>query len=145
MGKTTFSGPLRTGKDTGNSSSTIGTVEVIQQATVVAQNSAGNPVLFTLPSGSNITDILVDVETPFAAGALVTAQRMDIRVGGTLITEIGVSASGRYSVLDAGLGTDGTDALRNVTAVVSAFASTKALASAATVGQAMLTVKYIQV
>ena len=97
---------------------------------------------FNLPTGANITDILVDVEAPFAAGALVTAQRVSIGVGGTLITEIGVSASGRYNALETA--TDDTSALRNVTAAVSAFVSTKALASAATAGQGMLTVKYIQ-
>ena len=144
MSRTTFSGPVRTGVDTGTGSRTIGTLVAAQRATVHAQNSAGNPVTMVLPSGSDAIDFLIDVEIPFAAGALVTAQRVNIRTGVTanVIAEIGVSASGRYDALTV---TGANHSLiRNITATIAAFVSTKALASAATLGQAMLTVKYVQ-
>ncbi len=131
----TFVGPVTIG---------LGSVIQAQRTTVLSQNSATNPATIVLPSGSDAIDFLIDVEIPFAAGALVTAQRVNIRTGVTanVIAEIGVSASGRYDALGA-TGTDHS-LLRNITATIAAFVSTKALASAATLGQAMLTVKYVQ-
>lgn len=144
MSRTTFSGPVRTGLNTGiPKTSTIGTVIAAQRVTVDSSNSAGAPATMLLPSGSDVIDYLVDVETPFAAGAMVTAQEFSITHGGTLVTNVVVSASGRYDAIDDGTKTNSA-LLRNVTTTVEAFVSTQSLASAATAGQAMLTVFYVQ-
>lgn len=144
MGKTNFSGPVKTGKDTGVSSTrTVGTVIAAQRVTVDSSNSAGAPATMLLPSGADVVDYLVDVEAPFAAGALATAAEFSISHGSTLVTNVVVSASGRYDAIDDGTKTD-TSSLRNVTATVEAFVSTQSLASALTAGQAMLTVYYVQ-
>ena len=144
MARTTFAGPIRTGNDTGASSSrTVGTVIAAQRVTVDSTNSAGAPATMLLPAGADVIDYLVDVETPFAAGALVTAQEFSISHGASLVTNVVVSASGRYDAIASGTKTNSA-LLRNVTTTVEAFVSTQSLASAATVGQAMLTVKYVQ-
>lgn len=124
-----------------------GTAILVQRATLAATNSAGSPAQFVLPSGSDIIGYYVDVETPFAAGALVTAARVNLRVGASanVISEVAVSASGRYDLLSGTTpGGADTSLLRNVTATVMAFVSTKALASALTAGQAMTTIVYVQ-
>ena len=74
MGKTTWSGPLRTGNDTGvPATTTIGTLVASQRTTVQANNSAGNPATMLLPPGSDVIEYLVDVEEPFTPGAQATA------------------------------------------------------------------------
>lgn len=144
MSKTTFSGPVRTGVDTGVAATrTIGTVIAAQRVTVDSSNSAGAPATMLMPSGVDVIEYLVDVETPFAAGAMATAQEFSISHGASLVTNVVVSASGRYDAIDDGTKTN-TALLRNVTTTVEAFVSTQSLASAATVGQAILTVIYLQ-
>ena len=71
-----------------------------QETTILAINSAANPATITLPSGSNIINTYVDVEIPFAAGALVTAFVVNLFLGASdtasaanTIAEISVSAS----------------------------------------------------
>lgn len=144
MGKTNFSGPIKTGKDTGvDSTRTIGTVIAAQRVTVLSSNSAGAHATMLIPSGADVVDYLVDVEIPFAPGALATAAELSVLHGSTLVTNVTVSASGRYDAIEGGTKTN-TASLRNVTSTVEAFVSTQSLASALTVGQAMLTVFYVQ-
>lgn len=122
-----------------------GTAIVAQRATLAAINSAGNPVKFLLPTGSDIIDYKLDLEIPLDS-AIVTAQRIYTYNGSAAqaISEIGVSASGRYDLLGGTTpGGNSTALIRNVRNTVETFTSTKALASAATVGQGMLTIVYL--
>lgn len=135
---------VQTGNDTGvKATRTIGDVGVMQRTTVAANNSAGAPATMLLPSGSDVVMYLVDVEVPFSPGALATAADFSISHGASLVTNVVVSASGRYDALSEGTKTD-SSLLRNVTSTVEAFVSTQSLASAITLGQAMLTVIYVQ-
>ena len=136
-------GPFRVGA-AGNIS-----VMLAQAATIVAINSAGNPVTFSIPSGADVKNIWIDMEAPFASG-VVTANRVTTYIGGTgvsaasLISEIAVSASGQYNLLRTTTVAGNHTLLRNVTTTVHAFQSMKATDSAATAGQGILTVHYIQ-
>ena len=141
---THFNDGVQTGDDTGVAATrTIGDVNVTQRVTVVASNSAGAPATMLLPAGSDVIQYLVDVEVPFSPGALATAAEFSISHGASLVTNVVVSASGRYDAIDDGTKTN-TALLRNVTSTVEAFVSTQSLASALTLGQAMLTVIYVQ-
>ena len=131
----------------------VGTVLVSQRATINSTNSGGSPVKFLLPSGADIVDILVDIEVPFAAGALVTAGRVLAykELGNTptsaenILTEVLVSSSGRYDAIDDGtIGSSGAAALRNVSVTIAAYVSMQALASAFSAGQGILTINYFQ-
>lgn len=137
---TTFTGPIKSkGLDT---DARTGEVQLIQRATVGAINSAGNPVTFSLPNPSDVLDFVVTVETPFAAGALVTAANVQFSAAGDATLGIVVaSASGTYR-LSTTVGGNAAQ-LRGVATTVEAFVSTQSLASALTVGQAMLTVVYV--
>lgn len=136
---TTFTGPVKSkALDT---DSRTGDVYLVQRTTVQANNSAGNPVTFSLPNPSDIVDFVMQVEIPFAAGALVTAVNTEISAaGGSTVVVIPVSASGTYRpALVAGAAAG----LRNVSTTVEAHMSVQALATALTIGQAMLNVIYI--
>ncbi len=140
---TQFTAPLNVGGL--DSDDRTGQAYLVQQTTLTSQHNAANPAKFLLPNGANVIEYRVGVETPFAAGALVTAQRVQTYVGATanLVSEIAVSASGQYNMLRTPTAGGNHSVLRNVSATISTFVSTKALASAATLGQGMLTVHYL--
>ncbi len=131
-------GPIRSG-----AAASRGRAILVQRVTILPVHSAGAPALLVLPSGSDILDFYVDVEAPFAAGALVSAAEVLISAaGGVLLARINVSASTtRYGTMQNAQAVGG-GAFRNVTATIEAHTSMQGLASALTAGQAMLSVIY---
>ena len=125
-----------------------GTVVWSQEVTIVAQTSAGAPVAINIPSGSRILEVFIDVEEPFAAGAMVTAFNAVVFLGGqasaaNTISDVMVSASARYDMIIRDEAGAAMDLLRNVTSTVHSYVSARSLATAATAGQAMLRVVYV--
>lgn len=127
-----------------------GRTVLTQEVTVLAINSAANPAQITLPSGAILLNAYVDVEAPFAAGALVTAFVVNLFLGASdtasaanTIAEISVSASNRYNLITGDEIGANLSLLRNITGTVKSFVSGKALATAATAGQAMLRLLYV--
>ena len=117
-------------------------MQLVTQATLHTINSGANPVTFSLPTGANLVEAYVDLEIPFATGSVVTAHRVNLNLAGSAdapLAEIGVSASGRYDFL--GVMARATQ-LRNITATVEAFTSSKSTTTATDTGQAMLTLVY---
>lgn len=129
---------------TGRVSADRGTAMIIQRATLLSTNTAGAPVSISLPSGSNVVDFWVDVETPFATGAGVTAADITMSAAnGVTLAKIAVSASTkRYNTSNAQ--TVGSIGYRNVTATIEAYVSIQGSATALSAGQAMLTVVYVR-
>jgi len=127
-----------------------GFIQLVQTATLISSHSAGAPATFSFPANSDIQAIYLDIEAPFLAGTMNTAQRIGTYIGGTgvsaasLVSEIGVSASGQYNLLRTPTVAGNHTLLRNVALTLNVFASTKALASAATAGQGMISIMYIQ-
>lgn len=76
MGKTTFSGPLRVGKNTGvSSTSTIGTTVIEQSVTVAATTSGASTIV--VPQDARITQISLLVRT----AATDNSGGINVRVG----------------------------------------------------------------
>ncbi len=126
---------------------TIGTglIEVIQQVTILANNTVASPVTLTLPSASNITDVIVDIEEPFVdAEASVNTIEIDINVNGVLIGNVTANTSGRFRPIDGAPAVDRAS-LRNISGLVTvtAFTSMSDEASAFAAGQGILTVRYV--
>ncbi|MCB7127943.1 MAG: hypothetical protein J3T61_00190 [Candidatus Brocadiales bacterium] len=111
------------------------------KATILQNNTAGNPVLINVPSGADILEFLVDIETPFetAAGATACNIEASLAAAGSALGRINVSASGRYDLIDDGTIADMVQ-FRNVTATIEVHASIQNSATAITTGQGILTV-----
>lgn len=79
MGKTQFSGPVKTGKVTGvPATDTTGTL-IAEQMTTIASNTSGASTI-VLPANAKITDIILDVSVSAsgnAAGMLVRVGNAD--------------------------------------------------------------------
>lgn len=145
MGRTTFSGPLRTGVDDGTPTNTIGTAVAAQRATIAANTTAAAPATILLPNGADIINVHVDVEVPFETAAGVTAANVEVSVaGGSTIAVIRTSASTTRYGLETNADTFTGSSMRNVTATIQAHASVVGSATAMSAGQAMLTITYLQ-
>jgi len=123
-----------------------GTAVIVQQVTIGQATTAGASASLTLPNPSNIVDIHVDVEIPFATGAGVTAAAVHVSASGlaAAMAIFRVSASttryGLYTNADTFTGSQ----LRNFTpGVINAYVSIVGSPTAMDAGQAMLTVSYI--
>lgn len=98
MARTTFSGPVRTGRDTGvPGTTTIGTLVATQMTTVADATSGASSIV--LPQDAGIKGMSVIVVTP---ATTTNTQGMLIRVGTTTdavyYANIKVSAAGVYYV-----------------------------------------------
>ena len=128
-----------------------GTVELVQRTTVDVQSTGAAAITVNLPSGSDITDLIFDLETQFTASASAQDAELIVYLGSTptaagTIIECAVTSSGRYHLLSHLEGIVAYDAslLRNVTATVHAHLTAKNIASSYTgTGQGMLTIKYV--
>ena len=111
------------------------------KATILQNNTAGNPVSISIPSGRDIIDFLVDIETPFetAAGATACNIEASLAAAGSALGLINVSASGRYDLIDDGTILDMVQ-FRDVTATIEVHVSVQNSSTAITTGQGILTV-----
>lgn len=142
-----FTGPIRMG------AAGLGRVFLSQFATVASQNSAGNPVSFTIPAGSDLVEIYVDTVETWNAGSLGTAGTIEIGVSGSskYFAVVPVSATGSRSLASSFKTTtikrwknfsgQSGDATGNIKAFVTAATQQ---ATAMTVGETILTVVYVQ-
>ena len=121
--------------------SRLGQVSYSRKTTADSVTTAGAPVTFNAISGMDVTQFHVNVEAPF--GALATAAVITINIAATLAAEIPVSASGKYTLVDARVVGDQTR-FRNVTTTVEAYVSMQGLASAFSVGQCIFVIDYMQ-
>ena len=121
-----------------------GTAILVQRVTLAANTTAGIPATIVLPSGSNIIDMYVDVEIPFATAVGVTAAEVNVSAAaGVLLARINVSASTvRYGTMQNAQ-TVGSSGFRNVTTTIEAHVSIQGSPTAMTAGQAMLSVVYV--
>lgn len=147
MGKTTFSGPIRTGVDTGVAgTTTIGTVVLQQSVTVVAsaQRTTAASKTIILPPNCDLTDIIVRTYAAWAHGA--TFGTVDIGDAASPITIAKVSCP-NSGVFRMG-GTNFTLSLQNLHQISDpASAKTifiKTSATAADPGESVVTIFYAQ-
>ena len=149
MSMATFSGPIRAGTQRYGSAANVGVVELVQFASITSAQILTAPAavtIATLPAGSKITSIDVDVTT-----ALVTATNCGITIG---------LSGGSASYFCATFNT-GTTAVRVSPATIAAAmvgstcdnvgtsdvvvtATPTAATSNATAGAITITIKYIQ-
>ena len=128
-----------------------GKIEVVQQATLIQSHTAAAPLQMNLPTGVNLTDVLIDVEVPFGTPAGVTAAIVETVLGtataASILGKAVVSASGRYAPLNDRAGGEAGGSMtlmRNlVFGTVETFVSIQDSATAISVGQAIITLKYI--
>lgn len=141
MAKTTFSGPIRTGKDTGAPTTrTIGTVSLVQACTVVA--GAMKNILVFPPNSSMIgsTVIVRQAVSGIAAGVTV---RIGVSADEARHGSVAVSAARAYDMTTASgatwwaLGTADAN-------LVSVDATAQASAAELTQFDAIVLVRYIQ-
>lgn len=122
----------------------IGTVEFIQRATILQNNTAGNPITLDLPIFSNVIDFWVDIETPFGTAAGVTACNIEasLAAAGSALALISTNTSGRFNLME-----DGTHlnmaAFRNITKDIEVHVSIVGSNTAITTGQGVVGVRYI--
>lgn len=139
-GTASFAGPI-----SGGPSGSVGLVTMVQRTTIAANTTAGAPATISLPSGSDIIDMHVDVEVPFATAAGVSAANIEVSAaGGSTLAVIRVSASTTRYGLTSNADTFLGSGMRNVTQTIEAHTSIVGSASAMSAGQAMLSVVYIQ-
>lgn len=101
MGKTTFSGPIQTGKNTGApSTTTLGIVTVTQVASFSAAITSAHTVA-VLPTPCRITNMYLDVDTAFATTVSAAADH-NLKVGiigdTTRFVDVGISGVARYDL-----------------------------------------------
>ena len=146
MGRTTWSGPIRTGTDTGAAATrTIGSVVLNQATTVTRTNSAAAQVA-KLPENSDVLDIKINVTQSFQTSGATGV--CDIRVGTTAVDDrfgsFRVSAAGLYSLAAR---TSVTQSWENLTAgntTIVAQVTAVGSATAASPGEAVVRVIYAQ-
>jgi len=101
MGKTTFSGPVRTGQDNGQAANTVGTLIACQEATVASNTSGGSSIV--IPKNAAPTDIELVVETAASASG-GEGPEIIFRFGNAddvdYFGSIGASAAGIYKIAD---------------------------------------------
>lgn len=103
MATTTFSGPIRTGKDPGYSDGrTIGVVALTQFAEVTNTMTSANSV-FALPGNSAVQDFIIDVTSAFTGDGTI---ELGIPGNTTYFGSVGVSAAQRYAVVPGANGAD---------------------------------------
>lgn len=68
MGRTTFSGPIRSGSPLTPATNNIGDVELVQRGVATGAGSAAT-ISFTLPANSTITGFVPLVTTAFSSGS----------------------------------------------------------------------------
>lgn len=137
MTKSTFSGPIRTGKDYGSPyTNTIGTVVAVQRATV-ASGALKN--YWVLPPNSEILrfEVLVDGSAGQVTGCLVEfgTSADQNKYGSVSVSATGVYAPLATAVSGAALKNAGTADSNIVTIVASALASGAAMVGFAAVGR----------
>jgi len=150
MGKTTFSGPVRTGKDTGvPATTTLGTMEVVQGVSLASTTSGASTVV--LPPNTKINEMQVEVHVPTSASTAAD-NNMSIRVGNSAdldyFADITVSAKGIYRT-GAGINVAAASSkswLDTGASATQLYIDVTAAGSAADVSKfdAYFTVKYIQ-
>lgn len=100
MASSTFSGPIRVGKNTGVPGNTVLGTLIATQLVSLASNTSGASTI-VLPQNAQITDMVVIVQTSASANT----QGMLIRVGttsdATYFANIKCSAPGLYSPFSA--------------------------------------------
>lgn len=92
MGRTTFSGPIRSGTPLTPATNNIGDVELVQRGVATGAGSAAT-LSFTLPANSAITGFVPLITTAFASGT-----NLNIGLGRAGATTAYGSASGLGSV-----------------------------------------------
>lgn len=97
MGTTTFSGPIRAGKDTGaEGTTTIGTTVLQQECTVVGNTSGAQSVV--LPANAGVQGFSLIVRSNASADAVA------VRIGNgddvDYFGQINASAAGLYDIAD---------------------------------------------
>ena len=121
-------------------------VILAQRVTIDSTHSTGARLSVSLPPNADLIDFLVDVEIPFAAGALATAAEIEASIvaSAALLLVVPVSATGRYNALDDPSSILNIAQLRNIQTTIEIYQSTQSLASAMTVGQAIITIRYVK-
>lgn len=120
-----------------------GTATMVQRVTIATDTTTGAPATIVIPSGSDIIDFIVDIEEQFDTAAGATAANIEISgAGGATLAVIPVSASGQYNLAGANAGN--AESRRNVTVTIEAHVSIQGSPTAMTVGQAMLSIVYVQ-
>ena len=137
MSKSTFSGPVRTGKDYGSPyTNTIGTVIAVQRATVL---SGALKNYFVLPPNSEILqlDVLVDGSAGQVTGCLVDfgTSADQAKYGSVSVSAVGLYRPLATGVSGAALKSAGAADSNIVTIVASALASGAAMVGFAAVGR----------
>lgn len=115
MGKSTWSGPIRTGRDTGApSTTTIGVVAPTQFCTVTGNTSGA--VNIVIPQGADIWDMRVVVYRESSAAGSAATSGLLIRIGNVTDEDY----FGQIKVSSAGIYVAGGGALNLPTAVSAA-------------------------
>lgn len=95
MGRTTFSGPVRTGQDTGvPATTTLGTLLAHQYATVVSNTSGGSSIV--LPANAKIVDMILEVLVSASGNATGVTTRVGTGTDPTQLASITATAKGTY-------------------------------------------------
>ena len=142
MGNTTFSGPIKAGDVKEGSSANVGYVVMAQSGLVNFGANGSTTVTAIVPANSQLLDIEVDVVVAFDAG---TTNDFDIGDGTTAnlyADALDVSALGKI------LASSDVSQVPNLddigTSDVSLTVTYNQTGGAATAGQAVVTVKYLQ-
>lgn len=99
-GKTQFTGPIISGKTTGDPTTQyLGSVILNQNLGTVVSTDTVATAKAVVPNGSDIHAFTFDVTTAFEASA---AANLEIKAGGQVLGTFGVSALGRYSIAPTG-------------------------------------------
>lgn len=135
---TSFRGPLRTGTVREGASANAGFV-VLSQTNTLAYTDTTAKDLFTLPSGSQIVDIDIDVTTAFNGS---TTDVVDVGKSGAanqFVNDADVSSTGRKG---------GTQQLANWADIGTSDVTVQGIyvdaSGDATAGAAQITVRYVQ-
>jgi len=145
MGTSTFSGPIQSGTIREGASVNVGQVVLQQTAAIAFGHTAAASIGITLPAGSHIIDILVDVETVWNTGTgsdimIGDSVDPDEFAGSTTDGDLHVAGQLRMSTTAA----QSTSRKDIGTADVELYATITAVSTAASAGAATITVLYAQ-
>ena len=124
----------------GASSANIGLVELVQYATVNYGADGTTTTICTLPAGSQIFGVDIDVTTAFNAGTTNTIKVGTVSSATQFVAATSVSSSGRASVATTGNYANWQNVgTTSDTTVIATFNQTGTVASA---GQARVAIRY---
>jgi hypothetical protein len=142
MAVTHFAGPLQSGpiQAGGSAAANVGTAVLAQTGTITQNSTSAVSLTVTLPSGAQITNIIVDVLTAFNSATTAVLTVGTAAAGTQYVTSVDAKTAGRASITHTAAQLLAMSNIGTNTSVVATVTPTGATSA----GLVRVTVLYVQ-